>query len=127
MIRILIVDDSSFVREMLTKELIKNGFEVVGEAENGKDAIKKYKQLKPDLVTMDMVMPKIEDIDGIVAIREIMKIDPQARIIMISAVEQDAHIIEAIQAGAKDYIVKPCSGPKVVDKIKQVLEETGLR
>jgi len=123
MARVLVTDDALFMRKMLSDILKKEGFEVVGEADSGKDAIDKYNELKPDLVTMDIVMPKMEEIDGIAAVREIMKIDPQAKIIMVSAMGQHALVVEAIQAGAKDYIVKPFQPSRVVEAIRRVLGE----
>jgi len=123
MAKVLVVDDALFMRKMLSDILKKEGFEVVGEADNGKDAIEKYKELKPDLVTMDIVMPKMEEIDGIAAVREIVKIDPQAKIIMVSAMGQHALVVEAIQAGAKDFIVKPFQPSRVVEAIRRVLGE----
>lgn len=123
MVRVLVVDDALFMRKMLSDILKKEGFDVVGEADNGKDAIEKFKELKPDLVTMDIVMPKMEEIDGIGAVREIIKIDPQAKIIMVSAMGQHALVVEAIQAGAKDFIVKPFQPSRVVEAIRRVLGE----
>ena len=123
MAKVLVVDDALFMRKMLSDILKKEGFEVIGEADNGKDAIDKYKELKPDLVTMDIVMPKMEEIDGIAAVREITKIDPQAKIVMVSAMGQHALVVEAIQAGAKDFIVKPFQPSRVVEAIRRVLGE----
>lgn len=120
-VRILIVDDALFMRKMLGDILKKEGFDICGEAENGKDAIDKYKELKPDLVTMDIVMPKMDEVDGIGAVREIMKIDPQSNIIMVSAMGQHALVVEAIQMGAKDFIVKPFQPSRVVEAIRRVL------
>lgn len=119
--RVLIVDDAFFMRRMLGDILKKEGFEVCGEAENGKDAIEKYKELKPDLVTMDIVMPKINEIDGIDAVKEIIKINLQANIVMVSAMGQHALVVEAIQAGAKDFIVKPFQPSQVLCALKRVL------
>jgi two-component system chemotaxis response regulator CheY len=121
MARVLIVDDALFMRKMLSDILKKEGIEVCGEAENGKEAIEKYQQLKPDLVTMDIVMPKMEEIDGVAAVREIMKIDPQAKIIMVSAMGQHSLVVEAIQAGAKDFITKPFQPSRVIEAIKRVV------
>ena len=123
MARVLVVDDALFMRKMLSDILKKEGFEVVGETDNGKDAIDKYKELKPDLVTMDIVMPKMEEIDGIGAVREIVKADPDAKIIMVSAMGQHTLVVEAIQAGAKDFIVKPFQPSRVVEAIRRVLGE----
>lgn len=119
--RVLVVDDALFMRRMVSDILKKEGLEICGEAENGKDAVEKYKQLKPDLVTMDIVMPKIEEIDGIGAVKEIMKVDPQAKIIMVSAMGQHSLVVEAIQAGAKDFVTKPFQPSRVVEAFKRVL------
>lgn len=119
--RVLVVDDALFMRRMVSDILKKEGLEVCGEAENGKEAIDKYKELKPDLVTMDIVMPRIEEIDGIGAVKEIMKADPQAKIIMVSAMGQHSLVVEAIQAGAKDFVTKPFQPSRVVEAFKRVL------
>ena len=121
MARVLVVDDALFMRRMISDILKKEGVEVCGEAENGKEAIEKYKELKPDMVTMDIVMPKIEEIDGIGAVKEIMKIDPQAKIIMVSAMGQHSLVVDAIQAGAKDFVTKPFQPSRVVEAYKRVL------
>ncbi|NMA02430.1 MAG: response regulator [Clostridia bacterium] len=116
--RILIVDDAAFMRMMIKDILTKNGFEVVGEAENGQVAIEKYKELKPDLVTMDITMPEM---DGIQAVKKIREIDSSARIIMCSAMGQQAMVIDAIQAGAKDFIVKPFQPDRVIEAVRKAL------
>lgn len=121
MAKVLVVDDALFMRRMIADILKKEGVEICGEAENGKEAIDKYKELKPDLVTMDIVMPKIEEIDGIGAVKEIMKIDPQAKIIMVSAMGQHSLVVDAIQAGAKDFVTKPFQPSRVVEAYKRVL------
>lgn len=121
MAKVLIVDDALFMRRLLSDILKKEGIEVCGEAENGKEAIDKFQQLKPDLVTMDIVMPKMDEIDGVAAVREIMKIDPQAKIIMVSAMGQHSLVVEAIQAGAKDFVTKPFQPSRVIEAIKRVL------
>jgi len=118
MSRILIVDDAAFMRMMIKDILTKNGFEVVGEAENGAKAIEKYSELKPDLVVMDITMPEV---DGIQAVKEIKKADAGAKIVMCSAMGQQAMVIEAIQAGAKDFIVKPFQADRVIEAVKKVL------
>jgi two-component system chemotaxis response regulator CheY len=122
-VKIMIVDDALFMRRMLADILKKEGFEICGEAENGKEAVDKYKELKPDLVTMDIVMPKMEEIDGVGAVKEIIKMDTQAKIVMVSAMGQHALVVEAIQAGAKDFIVKPFQPSRVVEAIRRVLGE----
>lgn len=121
MARVLVVDDALFMRKMLIDILKKEGYDVCGEAENGKEAIEQYRQLKPDLVTMDIVMPKMEEIDGIGAVREIIKLDPNAKIIMVSAMGQHVLVVEAIQAGAKDFITKPFQPSRVTEAIKRLL------
>ena len=116
--RILVVDDAAFMRMMIKNILVKNGYEVVGEAENGAVAVQMYKQLQPDLVTMDITMP---DMDGIEGVKEILKIDPNAKIIMCSAMGQQAMVIEAIKAGAKDFIVKPFQQDRILQAVEKVL------
>ncbi len=118
--RVLIVDDAAFMRMMLKDILTKNGFEVVGEAENGKEAVEKYKELKPDIVTMDITMPEM---DGITAVKEIKKIDPNAKIVMVSAMGQQAMVIDSIQAGAMDFVVKPFQPDRVVEALNKVLSQ----
>jgi len=115
---ILIVDDAAFMRMMIKEILTKNGFEVIGEANDGSEAVEKYNELKPDLVTMDITMP---DMDGITALKEIKKKDPNAKIIMCSAMGQQAMVIDAIQAGAKDFIVKPFQADRVIEAITKAL------
>jgi len=112
------VDDAAFMRMMIKDILRKGGYEVVGEAEDGAKAIEKYKELQPDLVTMDITMP---DMDGIAAVKEIRKIDPNALIIMCSAMGQQAMVIDAIQAGARDFVVKPFQPDRVLEAVRKVL------
>jgi two-component system chemotaxis response regulator CheY len=116
--RILIVDDAAFMRMMIRDILTKNGYEVCGEANDGVQAIEKFKELRPDLITMDITMPEM---DGINALKEIKKIDPNAKVIMCSAMGQQAMVIDAIQAGAKDFIVKPFQADRVIEAIKKTL------
>ncbi|MFB1098557.1 MULTISPECIES: response regulator [Bacillaceae] len=116
--RILIVDDAAFMRMMIKDILTKNGFEVVGEAQDGQQAVEKYKELTPDLVTMDITMPEM---DGIAAMKEIRSQYPDAKVIMCSAMGQQAMVIDAIQAGAKDFIVKPFQADRVVEAIQKAL------
>lgn len=116
--RILIVDDAAFMRMMIKDILSKNGYEVVGDADNGARAIDRYKELVPDLVIMDITMPEI---DGVTAVREIKKINADAKIIMCSAMGQQAMVIESIQAGARDFIVKPFQAERVVEAVKKVI------
>ena len=116
--RILVVDDAAFMRMMIKDILTKNGYEVVGEAADGAQAVEKYKEVQPDLVTMDITMPEM---DGITALKEIKKINPNAKIIMCSAMGQQAMVIDAIQAGAKDFIVKPFQADRVLEAIAKTL------
>jgi two-component system, chemotaxis family, chemotaxis protein CheY len=115
---VMITDDAAFMRMMLKDILEKNGFTIVAEAVNGQDAVDKYSQLKPDLVTMDITMPQK---DGITALKEIMQLNPQAKVVMCSAMGQQTMVIEAIQAGAKDFIVKPFKPNRVLESIIRVL------
>lgn len=117
--RVLVVDDAAFMRMMIKDILKKGGYEVVGEAEDGVKAVEKYKELKPDLVTMDITMPEM---DGITAVKEIRKIDPNALIIMCSAMGQQAMVIDAIQAGAKDFVVKPFQPDRVLEAVRKVIQ-----
>lgn len=115
--RVLIVDDAAFMRMLLKDIITKAGYEVVGEAANGVEAVEKYKELKPDVVTMDITMPEM---DGITAIKKIREIDPNAKIIVCSAMGQQAMVIEAIQAGAKDFIVKPFQHSRVIEALQKL-------
>ncbi len=115
---ILICDDAAFMRMMIKDILTKNGYNVAGEAENGLRAIEKYKEVTPDLVLMDITMPEM---DGIQALKEIKKQDPAAQVIMCSAMGQQAMVIESIQAGAKDFIVKPFQADRVIEAVKKVV------
>ncbi len=115
---ILICDDAAFMRMMIKDILTKNGYNVVGEAENGLKAVEKYKEVNPDLVLMDITMPEM---DGIQALREIKKVDGGALVIMCSAMGQQAMVIESIQAGAKDFIVKPFQAERVIEAVKKVV------
>lgn len=116
--RVLVCDDAIFMRTMITDILSGAGYEVVGEAGTGLQAIERYRDLNPDLVTMDIVMP---DMGGIDAVREIVKHDPNAKILMCSAMGQQALVVEAIQAGAKDFVVKPFQPSRVLEAVQRVL------
>ena len=125
-IKVLIVDDAMFMRNMIAE--IFNGknysgeeYEVVAEAENGIEAVERYKEHTPDIVTMDIVMPEMT---GIEALREIMNLNPAANVIMCSALGQDSLVMEALDAGAKDFIVKPFQPEKVLDVVVRILDET---
>lgn len=115
---ILIVDDAAFMRMMIKDILTKNGFKVVGEAQDGVEAVEKFKELRPDLVTMDITMPEM---DGVTALKKIKEVDPSAIIIMCSAMGQQAMVIDAIQAGVKDFIVKPFQADRVIEAIQKAL------
>ena len=115
---ILICDDAAFMRMMIKDILTKNGYNIAGEAENGLKAVEKYNETKPDLVLMDITMPEV---DGIAALKKIRGGDPNAMIIMCSAMGQQAMVIEAIQAGAKDFIVKPFQPERVLEAVKKVV------
>lgn len=115
---ILICDDAAFMRMMIKDILTKNGYNVSGEAENGAKAVEKYNELKPDLVLMDITMPEM---DGIQALKKIKEADGSALVIMCSAMGQQAMVIESIQAGAKDFIVKPFQPDRVIEAVKKVV------
>jgi two-component system chemotaxis response regulator CheY len=115
---VLICDDAIFMRTMVSDILTQAGFEIIGEAETGVQAVEKYQELRPDLVTMDIVMP---DMGGIDAVREICRFDPRAKILMCSAMGQQALVVEAIQAGAKDFVVKPFQPSRVLEAVQRVM------
>ena len=115
---ILICDDAAFMRMMIKDILTKNGYNVIGEAENGAKGVEKYNELKPDLVLMDITMPEM---DGIAALKAIKANDPAASVIMCSAMGQQAMVIESIQSGAKDFIVKPFQADRVIEAVKKVV------
>ena len=114
MAKVMICDDAAFMRMMIKDILTKNGYEIAAEAENGAIAVEKYPEAKPDLVLMDITMP---DMDGIQALKKIKEIDANANVIMCSAMGQQAMVIEAIQSGAKDFIVKPFQADWSTDHI----------
>jgi two-component system chemotaxis response regulator CheY len=116
--KVLIVDDAAFMRMMLKDILQKNDFEIIGEAENGKVGVAAYQKFKPDIVTMDITMPEMNGIDAVKAIKAL---DPAAKIVMVSAMGQQPMVIEAIQAGANDFIVKPFQPERVVEALTKVL------
>ena len=115
---VLIADDAAFMRMMLKNVLTEAGYEVVGEAENGAVAVSKYRELNPDLTTMDITMPEM---DGLTAWKEIRAGDPSARVVMCSAMGQQSMVIESIQAGAKDFIVKPFQPDRVLEAVQKAL------
>lgn len=116
--RILIVDDAAFMRMMIKDIINKNGYEIAGEAENGLMAVQLYGELKPDLVTMDITMPEM---DGIEALKQIKAKDPGAKVIMCSAMGQQAMVMEAIQSGARDFVVKPFQQDRVIQALEKAL------
>lgn len=115
---ILICDDAAFMRMMIKDILTKNGYNIVGEAENGQKAVERYTELKPDLVLMDITMPEM---DGIAALKKIKELDAGASVIMCSAMGQQAMVIESIQSGAKDFIVKPFQPDRVLEAVQKVV------
>ena len=115
---ILICDDAAFMRMMIKDILTKNCYNIAGEAENGAKAVEKYNELKPDLVLMDITMPEM---DGIQALKKIKETDPNASVIMCSAMGQQAMVIESIQSGAKDFIVKPFQADRVLEAVQKVV------
>ena len=123
MANIIVVDDAIFMRKMLSDILSKDGHEIVGEAENAKEAIALYQKLNPDVVTMDLIMPEIDGTDVMKAIKEILNFDKNAKIIMVSAMGQQELVVESIQAGAKDFIIKPFQPSSVTDAVRRVIKE----
>ncbi|UKS27103.1 response regulator [Paenibacillus sp. HWE-109] len=116
--RIIIVDDAAFMRAILKDVLISLGYEVAGEASNGQEAVQLYKRIKPDLVTMDITMPEM---DGITALKEIISYNPEARVIMCSAMGQQKMVVDSIQAGAKDFVVKPYNKERIAEAVERIL------
>lgn len=116
--RILVCDDTVFMRKMLTEILTENGYEVVGEAENGKVAVEKYKQLNPDLTLMDITMPEM---DGVSALIGIIESNADANVVMCSAMGQENVVVSAIKAGAKDFIVKPFKNERVIEAVRRTI------
>lgn len=116
--RVLVVDDAAFMRMMIKDILTKNGYDVVGEAADGLQAVERYQDLRPDLVTLDITMPEM---DGIDALKHIRSADPSARVIMCSAMGQQSMVIDAIQAGARDFIVKPFQAERVLEAVRKAL------
>ena len=115
--KVLIVDDGAFMRVLIKGMLGNNGYEIAGEAEDGNVAVEKYKELKPDLVTMDITMPNK---DGITALKEIMEIDPDANVVMVSAMGQEQFVKEAIMSGARGFVVKPFDESGLVSVIEGI-------
>jgi two-component system chemotaxis response regulator CheY len=117
--KVLVVDDAIFMRRMLADILKQGGYEVAGEAANGKESIEQYKKVKPDIVTMDIIMPEM---GGIEAVKEIVDFDKKANILIVSAMGQQQLVVEAIQAGAKDFIVKPFEASRVLSAVDRLLK-----
>ncbi len=118
-LRVMVVDDALFMRNILKEIFVRAGYEVVAEAENGERARELYRETKPDLVTMDIVMPKKS---GIEALQEIMADDPNACVVMVSALGQDSLVLEAVESGARDFIVKPFKEEKVLEIVKRIMQ-----
>ncbi|MFN8224911.1 MAG: response regulator [Gaiellales bacterium] len=118
MARVLVVDDAAFMRKVITDALSSAGHEVIGEASNGVEAVDRYKELRPELTTLDITMPEK---DGLQALREILSIDPAAKIVMCSALGQESKVLESIKAGAKDFIVKPFQADRVREAVGKAL------
>lgn len=116
-LRVMVVDDALFMRNMLKDIFARAGYEVVAEAENGEAALELYRQTRPDLVTMDIVMPKRS---GIEALQDICAEDEQACVVMVSALGQDSLVLEAVESGARDFIVKPFKEEKVLEVVRRV-------
>ena len=115
--KVLIIDDSTFMRRYLKNILVNNGYEVVGEAANGRTGVKKYKELNPDIVTMDITM---EEMNGIDALKHIIEYDAAATVVMVSSMGQDAIVRDAIVAGAKNFVVKPFNEQIVLDTLSKL-------
>ena len=118
MARVLVVDDAAFMRKMVSDALTKGGHEVVGEAGNGTEAIARFQELKPEVMTLDITMPEK---DGLAALKEIIELDPSAKIVMCSALGQESKVLESIKLGAKDFVVKPFQPDRVIDAVGKAL------
>lgn len=118
MAKIMIADDTAFMRAMIRELLTGSGHEIVAEAKNGVEAVRMYQAIQPDVLTLDITMPEM---DGVTALRSIRSMDPGARVIMCSAMGQHAMVLDAIQAGAKDFVVKPLQQRRLLDAIERVL------
>ena len=118
MARVLVVDDAAFMRKMVGDALAKGGHEVVGEAGNGLEAVAQYQALKPEVTTLDITMPEK---DGLAALKEIIALDPGARVVMCSALGQESKVLESIKAGARDFVVKPFQPDRVIEAVGKAL------
>ena len=118
---VLVCDDAAFMRVFISGVLTEAGYEVIGEAQNGQEAVERYKELQPDLVTMDIIMPGMTGVD---AVKEIMTVDPDAMILMCTAIDQDELMTQAMEAGAKGFVVKPFQTADILASIDEILEES---
>jgi two-component system chemotaxis response regulator CheY len=118
MARVLVVDDAAFMRKMVSDALAKAGHEVIGEACNGVEAVESFRALKPELTTLDITMPEK---DGLSALGDIMTLDPNARVIMCSALGQESKVLESIKLGARDFVVKPFQAGRVQEAVAKAL------
>jgi two-component system chemotaxis response regulator CheY len=120
MARVLVVDDAVFMRKIVSDAVIAGGHEVVGEAANGNEAVERYGELRPDVTTLDITMPEK---DGLAALREILSLDPEAKVVMCSALGQESKVLEAVKRGATDFVVKPFRAPRLLEAIDKALVE----
>jgi two-component system chemotaxis response regulator CheY len=118
MARVLVVDDAAFMRKMVTDALTKGGHEVIGEAGNGAEAVARFQELRPEVTTLDITMPEK---DGLEALREIISLDPTARVVMCSALGQESKVLESVKLGAKDFVVKPFQPDRVIAAVEKAL------
>lgn len=118
MARVLVVDDAAFMRKMVTDALSGGGHEIVGEAANGAEAVQRFQELRPDVMTLDITMPEK---DGLAALKEIIAVDPAAKVVMCSALGQESKVLESIKLGAKDFVVKPFQADRVLSAIEKAL------
>ena len=118
MARVLVVDDAVFMRKVVSDALNKGGHEVIGEAANGQEAVDRFQELKPEVMTLDITMPEK---DGLAALKEIIALDPAARVVMCSALGQESKVLEAVKSGAKDFVVKPFQPDRVIDAVGKAL------
>lgn len=118
MARVLVVDDAAFMRKVVTDALVEGGHDVVGEAADGMEAVDRWQELRPDLTTLDITMPEM---DGLAALREIISMDPAARVVMCSALGQETKVLESIKLGARDFVVKPFKPERVLDAVSKAL------
>ena len=118
MARVLVVDDAAFMRKMVSDALAKGGHEVIGQAGNGNEALAQFRELRPDLMTLDITMPEK---DGLETLKDVMELDPGAKVIMCSALGQESKVLESIKLGAKDFVVKPFQPDRVIDAVAKAL------